>query len=556
MPIGTSPGSRTVAIPSLWEAGRAPRTKSRGVSLYITIWWSGLMHCFLSFWNTLTNDQFVLQCIKGVKIDFISNIVQTTVPREISCSLAEKRLISSEIKKFLRHFIIERAQYHPEQYVSSIFPRPKRTGGIRIILNLKPLNVEVEYHHFKMENLELALCLMIKNCFMASIDLQDAYYSVNIDPDFRKYFRFKWNNTLYEYTCLPNGLSSAPRIFTKIMKPVFAKLRSEGHMSVYHLDDSWLVAETREDCERNVTATRQLLRQAGFVIHQDISSFTPSQHIQLLGFSLNSVDMTVELPTHKKARIIDMCNTLLQSGQITISYLAQFIGVPIFSLPATQYGALFCRYLEMDKILSLQANKGNFDSFMCLSPASVSGIVWWKDNVLTCIRNIVTPEPTITLTCDASSTAWGCVFKGQTAGGRWSDMESNLHINALELKAIFDNTTAVSYINKLGGVRSPVCHSITKDIWLWAFERCVHLSAAHLPGSENVCADKESRVFDENTEWALQVEVFNVISNKFCPYDIDMFASRLNTKLPIYCAWKPDPGASLIDAFEGSWKTF
>ena len=58
----------------------------------------------------------------------------------------------------------------------------------------------------------------------------------------------------------------------------------------------------------------------------------------------------------------------------------------------------------MDKILALKANKGNFDSFMCLSPASVSEIVWWKDNVLTCIRNIVTPEPTITLTCDASST--------------------------------------------------------------------------------------------------------------------------------------------------------
>ena len=51
-----------------------------------------------------------------------------------------------------------------------------------------------------MENLELALSLMTKNCFMASIDLQDAYYSVNIDPDFRKYLWFKWDNILYEYT--------------------------------------------------------------------------------------------------------------------------------------------------------------------------------------------------------------------------------------------------------------------------------------------------------------------------------------------------------------------
>ena len=116
----------------------------------------------------------------------------------------------------------------------------------------------------------------------------------------------------YEYTCLPNGLSTAPRILINTMKPVFAKLRLEGHVSVYYLDDSWLVAETQEDCEHNVTVMRQLLRHVGFVIHQDESSFTPSQHIQFIGFSLNSVDMTVELPTHKKARITHMCNTLLQ----------------------------------------------------------------------------------------------------------------------------------------------------------------------------------------------------------------------------------------------------
>ena len=65
---------------------------------------------------------------------------------------------------------------------------------------------------------------------MTSIDLRDAYYSIPVSPTYRKYLKFIWRDQLYQFTCLPMGLSSSPRIFTKIMKPVFAHLRSEwGH---------------------------------------------------------------------------------------------------------------------------------------------------------------------------------------------------------------------------------------------------------------------------------------------------------------------------------------
>jgi len=35
-----------------------------------------------------------------------------------------------------------------------------------------------------------------------------------------------------------------------------------------------------------------------------------------------------------------------------------------------------------------------------------------------------------------------------------------------------------------------------------------------------------------------------------------MFASRLNHQVKTYCSWKPDPYASLIDAFTVNWKPF
>lgn len=38
------------------------------------------------------------------------------------------------------------------------------------------------------------------------------------------------------------------------------------------------------------------------------------------------------------------------------------------------------------------------------------------------------------------------------------------------------------------------------------------------------------------------------------PFEIDLFASRLNFKVAKYVAWKPDPGASFINAFLMNWQ--
>ena len=74
---------------------------------------------------------------------------------------------------------------------------------------------------------------------------------------------------------------------------------------------------------------------------------------------------------------------------------------------------------------------------------------------------------------NASKEGWGAHLNEGTARGTWSLPESKLHINHLELKAVFlalkefqdlcsnnivlvatDNTTVVAYINKEGGMKS------------------------------------------------------------------------------------------------------
>lgn len=98
--------------------------------------------------------------------------------------------------------------------------------------------------------------------------------------------------------------------------------------------------------------------------------------------------------------------------------------------------------------------------------------------------------------------------------GLWSKYESSCYnINYLELLAIFfglkclcksfnnlhihilyDNVTAVSYINVQGG-NSETLSELVKNIWLWCNAKNIHISAKYIPGKDNIYADRLSRDF-------------------------------------------------------------
>ena len=95
---------------------------------------------------------------------------------------------------------------------------------------------------------------------------------------------------------------------------------------------------------------------------------------------------------------------------------------------------------------------------------------------------------------------------------RRSLQEAQLHINALELFAVFwslkalcssehhchikvlsDNTTTVSYLRNMVGSHSIPYNDITRNIWLWCKDRAIWITPAHIPSVENIEADSASR---------------------------------------------------------------
>ena len=151
---------------------------------------AGQLKDHVGSWESLTNDQVILDAIKHYHIEFeVNTPVQPSSPKQIHFSPIEGEIISQEISKLLNKGVLDKTEYVEGDFLSTIFVRPKKDGTYRMILNLKPLNEFVLYHHFKMDTIQTALKLMRPGCFMASVDLKDAYYSVPVAKEDRKYLK-------------------------------------------------------------------------------------------------------------------------------------------------------------------------------------------------------------------------------------------------------------------------------------------------------------------------------------------------------------------------------
>ena len=466
--------------------------------------------------------------------------------------------------------VISVVDHHPEEFISPIFIVPKKDGEYRMILNLKDLNEYIEYHHFKMDTFESVIKLVKPNCFFASVDLRHAYYSVPIAPEHRIKLRFIKSGVVYQYECLPNGVACAPRQFTRLLKPVFASLRMLGNTLSGFIDDSILIEDTALECERNIHDTVNLMTDVGFIVHENKSVLVPTQKITFLGNVIDSTTMTVTLPVDKVLKVSQACLDLQNKSFAKIRDVAKVLGLMISTFSAVEFAPLHYRSIEREKIISLQNSYGDYDATMKVSSSMKKELQWWIENLTDQKRTIDHGNPDILIITDASNSGWGAVHGDMKIGGRWHDHEAQNHINFLELLAVShalksfclhkanchvqihsDNTCAISYIRKMGG-KIQSLNDLAKEIWLWACERNIWLSATYVPGSQNV-ADSCSRLFQESAEWMLDTKLFIEIVQVFGKPDIDMFASRLNFQVEQYVSWKPDPGAQFVDAFSLDW---
>lgn len=127
-----------------------------------------------------------------------------------------------------------------------------------------------------MEGLDTVKSLARKGDWLVKLDLKDAYLTVPILPAHQKFLRFFWKGRISQFSCLPFGLSSAPRHFTKLLKVVVAHLRKKGIRLVIYLDDILIINEDPDKLKSDLDTTIFLLQSLGFLINWEKSVLTPS----------------------------------------------------------------------------------------------------------------------------------------------------------------------------------------------------------------------------------------------------------------------------------------
>lgn len=118
-----------------------------------------------------------MQTVVGDTIEFIEQPPENSFISKNSIAKEHAEQVNAELNSLLDKHVIVPCDHEPGEFISPIFSVPKKDNRIRLILNLKNLNQYVQYHHFKMDSIHTALQLVTQDCWMASIDLEDAYYT-------------------------------------------------------------------------------------------------------------------------------------------------------------------------------------------------------------------------------------------------------------------------------------------------------------------------------------------------------------------------------------------
>lgn len=318
---------------------------------------AGRLQGFLPVWRTICNDPKVLAWLRGYKIPFTSIPTQQREPTEKSFSATERREILLLLDKFIGKGIVKQVSQVEGQFISNIFITPKNDGSFRLIINLKELNEFIVTEHFKLEDQKTVVGLLSKDCFLATIDLQDAYYLIPVYESHKKYLRFYFENKIFEFQCLPMGLCTAPFVYTKLMKPVVSYLREKGFMSTLYLDDFLLIANSKQECLLNVNTTLEFLERLGLIVSYKKSELIPSKVVKYLGMIYNTEKMIVTIPKEKKEAIVKWASKLLCKSSCKIRDLAKFLGTIISVCPATKYGYLYTKQMEREKWIALKRSR-------------------------------------------------------------------------------------------------------------------------------------------------------------------------------------------------------
>jgi len=509
---------------------------------------------------------------EGYRIRFHGQPPMTLEPQEESTSKNphKDQLLDQHIQELLAKQAIEVVQgpYYNKGFYSHLFMVPKANGKMRPIIDLKLLNRFVVVPKFKMETVASVWKALIPGNFGFSVDLTDAYFHIPIHPKSRKYLRIYRNGTVYQFRALPFGLSTSPWIFTQVMAELKVMVHNQNILMYLYLDD-WLVQVARFQLGlRQSKYLVELCTRLGLLVNLEKSELVPTQDFGFIGARFN-LQVSRVFPLDKNIDKVHLIvSTFLQSRYQTAATWQSLLGVLTSQQKFVYLARLFTRPIQWCLMDRWNQRKDNPEQFVQFPNHLRRYLFWWKGQMEDPQGvPLLDPAINIRMFTDASLQGWGAHVQSSTYQGVWTSQEKKLHINVLELRAVrlalcyhdppegsviltsTDNTTVVAFINRQGGTHSRILMEETQLLYDLVMERDWRIQATYIPGRLNVIADQLSRKGQTlPTEWSVHPQAIRQIFKLWFTPNIDLFATRYNTKCQLFVSPVPDDLAIEVDA--------
>lgn len=411
----------------------------------------------------------------------------------------------------------------------------KSDGGIRLIHDCSrpggtALNDYVSsFQSQKFQTIDDATDLVHKGYYMAKVDLKSAYRSVSINSDSQRYtgLQFSLNGrNIYMYDSkLPFGSRLAPGIFHRLTQAVKRMMVKRGFTAVVvYLDDFFVCESTADECAAAMATLVKLLRSLGFRINWN-KVVDPTQRLTFLGIEIDTMAMCKRLPCDKMLALKETLLIFSHRKRATKKQLQSLAGSLSWAAGVVFGGRVFLRRI-INAISSLTAA-----SHKCIISLGVRLDIDWWNNCMNSFNgsSLILDDMPVTSVCtDACNVAAGGHFCGDwfysSWEADWPDMQ-DAHINVKELASVIlaanrwaplwsnkriiilsDNSTTVSCLNRGTSSNCQLMKYLRYMFWLSVIYN-FRLTACHVPGVDNVLADRISRLH----EVGAQCDVFDLI---------------------------------------------
>ena len=154
------------------------------------------------------------------------------------------------------------------------------SGKKRLILDLRYVNGHVYKDKIKFEDWKcFEHYLEGKKGYLFKFDLKNGYHHIDIFEPHQKFLGFSWifkgNIKFFVFTVLPFGLTSAPFILTKVVRPLVKYWRLNSVKITCFLDDGIGIEYNYEEAKSKSEFVQGTLTKSGFIPNIQKSTWEP-----------------------------------------------------------------------------------------------------------------------------------------------------------------------------------------------------------------------------------------------------------------------------------------